>query len=69
MFGVITDISSRTGESIRSIYSFPQSIIVTMWKDLQYEHWYDRGQHSDLSTKEDDLAKFKRLQKEAGVKL
>jgi hypothetical protein len=38
-----------------------------MWKDLQYEKWFDRGQ-SDTSTKEDDLEKFERLKKEAGVK-
>jgi hypothetical protein len=66
MFEIITDISDGKPESIKGLYKFPQSIIIKMWKELQWEHWYDRGQHPDVSTAEDDLKKFERLKKEAG---
>jgi hypothetical protein len=38
-----------------------------MWKDLQYEQWIDRGQGVTDKTKEEKLAEFERLKKEAGV--
>ena len=67
MFGIITDVSGRTSESIEGLYTRPQSIIIAMWKDLQYDKWTDRGQE-DVVT-EHDSDRFARILKESGAKL
>lgn len=39
-----------------------------MWREFQYEQWYDRGQKPAISTNKEDLEKYEILKREAGVK-
>jgi len=38
-----------------------------MWKDFQYENWFDRGQAPSISNSKSDFEEFERLKREAGA--
>ena len=65
--GIITDIGSRTSETIKSLYNRPTKVLIEMWQDLQYENWIDRGQQVEQKTKDEKMKEYEQLKREAGV--
>ncbi len=60
MPGIIIDIASRCSEGFKTLSKYPQSVLIEIWYDYQYEDWTKRGQKADKK-QETSKDEYKRI--------